>query len=79
MSVYSRGAMTLQALRLRVGDDTFFRTLRTHAQTYRHGNATTGGFIAIARAISGQNLSAFFQAWLYAKDPPPMPALLASQ
>ena len=31
LSVYNRGAMALQALRLRVGDPTFFRILRTYA------------------------------------------------
>ncbi|HVA91236.1 MAG TPA: M1 family metallopeptidase, partial [Chloroflexota bacterium] len=38
-SVYNRGAMTLQALRLRVGDPTFFRILRTYAARYRYANA----------------------------------------
>jgi aminopeptidase N len=78
-SVYNRGAMTLQALRLRVGDPTFFRILRSYATRYRHGNATTAAFIAVATAVSGQNLSAFFHTWLDVPAAPPMPALLPTQ
>ncbi|HVA91399.1 MAG TPA: M1 family metallopeptidase [Chloroflexota bacterium] len=79
LSVYNRGAMTLQALRLRVGDPTFFRILRTYATRYRDRNARTSDFIAVAGAVSGQNLTAFFHTWLDAPDAPPMPALLPTQ
>jgi len=78
-SVYVRGAMTLQALRLRVGDTVFFRILRGYATRYRDANASTANFIAVASAISGQNLTAFFRTWLYAPAAPPMPALLPTQ
>ncbi|HEX5506236.1 MAG TPA: M1 family metallopeptidase, partial [Thermomicrobiales bacterium] len=78
-SVYARGAMTLQALRVRVGDDVFFRILRAYADRYRQGNVTTADFIRVAGAVSGQDLTAFFHDWLYADDPPPMPPLLPSQ
>ena len=78
-SVYNRGAMTLQALRLRVGDATFFRILRTYAARYRQSNASTADFIAVAAAESGQNLTAFFHTWLDTPAAPPMPALLPTQ
>ncbi|MBO3753161.1 hypothetical protein J5X84_44620 [Streptosporangiaceae bacterium NEAU-GS5] len=72
-AVYNRGAMTLHALRLRVGDATFFRILRAYAAAYRYGNATTADFTGIATRISGQDLRGFFQTWLYLPQPPPMP------
>ena len=78
-SVYDRGAMTLQSLRLRVGDPTFFRILRTYAGRYRYGNADTADFIVVANAVSGQNLRALLQTWLYAPPAPPTPALLPTQ
>jgi aminopeptidase N len=78
-SVYNRGAMTLQALRVRVGDPTFFRILRAYAARYRYANADTADFIAVATAVSGQNLTSFFHTWLYAPTAPPMPALLPTQ
>jgi aminopeptidase N len=68
--IYARGAMTLQALRGKVGDDTFFRILRTWFADHRYGNATTDEFIALAERESGQDLGAFFTAWLYTKGKP---------
>jgi aminopeptidase N len=78
-AVYSRGAMTLQALRVRVGDAVFFRILRTYAAEHRFRNATTADFIADAEKITGQDLRAFFSTWLYAPAAPPMPPLLPTQ
>lgn len=78
-AIYARGAMTLQALRVRVGDQVFFRILRTYAAQYRYGSVTTKDFIAVADTISGQNLNRFFTTWLYAPAAPPMPPLLPTQ
>jgi aminopeptidase N len=69
-TVYDRGAMTLQALREKVGDDTFFRILRTWYAKYRYGNASTADFIAVAETVSRQQLDAFFQVWLYEPGKP---------
>ena len=68
--VYDRGGMTLQALRVKVGDDTFFRILRDWYAQNRYKNVTTPQFIALAEAESGQDLDAFFQAWLYTPQKP---------
>ena len=64
-SVYDRGAMTLQALRVEVGDATFFRILRDWFAQHRYGNATTAEFIALAERDSHRNLGRFFYLWLY--------------
>jgi aminopeptidase N len=72
LSVYDRGMLTLHALRLRVGEDAFFTILRTWPERYRNGNATTDDFIALAEEISGQDLDAFFQGWLYEIALPPL-------
>ncbi len=74
-SVYFRGALTLHALRLRVGDDRFFRILRAYADRYRDGNASTADFIAVAQETSGQDLGQFFQDWLYNAPLPPIPEM----
>jgi aminopeptidase N len=78
-AVYARGAMTLQALRVRVGDPVFFRVLRAYAARYRYGSVTTKDFIAVADQVSGQNLDALLTTWLYAPAAPPMPPLLPGQ
>jgi aminopeptidase N len=70
IAVYRRGAMTLQALREKIGDATFFPLLKTWTATYRHGNASTQQFIALAEQMSGQDLGAFFDAWLFTPKKP---------
>jgi aminopeptidase N len=62
---YDRGAMTLQALREKIGDDDFFKLLRRWYKCNRYGNVTTAEFIAAAERVSGQELDAFFDVWLY--------------
>lgn len=64
-SIYVRGAMTLQALREKVGDDIFFPLLRTWVRQNRFGTVTTPLFIAFAEQESGMDLGVFFQTWLY--------------
>ena len=68
--VYDRGAMTLQALREKVGDDAFFAILRTWYAENRNGNVTTADFIALAERVSGQQLDRFFDVWLYEEGKP---------
>ncbi len=73
--VYERGGLTLHALRREIGDGAFFETLLDYASQFRYGNATTEDFIAVAEENSGQELDAFFEAWL--RDPiiPPIPQM----
>ena len=62
--------MTLQALREKIGDVPFFQILRTWVEQHKYGTATTEEFIALAQQISGQNLSNFFNVWLYTAGKP---------
>jgi aminopeptidase N len=64
-TIYDRGGMTLQALREKIGDPTFFALLRQWLAANRHGSITTPAFIAMAESLSGQDLDHFFQVWLY--------------
>ncbi|MBW8481547.1 M1 family metallopeptidase [Actinomadura sp. PM05-2] len=73
-AVYQRGAMALQALRTRVGDPSFFATLRGWARRHRHGVATTAGFVAYAEQVSGRRLGGLFDDWLQRPAKPPLPA-----
>ena len=69
-SSYTRGAMTLHALRLAVGDPTFFKILKTWTTTNRNGNVTTKDFIKLAEQLSHKNLKPLFNAWLYTPKKP---------
>jgi aminopeptidase N len=73
VTVYNRGAMTLEALRRTVGDATFYAILREWVERYRGQNATTADFIALSEEMSGQQLDAFFQTWLYEWGLPSLP------
>jgi aminopeptidase N len=68
--VYDRGAMTLHALRGKIGDDVFFQLLRDWYAQNRDGNVTTADFIRLAERESGQQLDDFFQVWLYEEGKP---------
>jgi aminopeptidase N len=69
-TIYSRGGMTLQALREKVGDPVFFRIMRDWAAEHRYGNVTTAQFIALAEQDSGMDLKHFFDVWLYQPEKP---------
>ncbi|MFI5685031.1 M1 family metallopeptidase [Streptomyces sp. NPDC051636] len=69
-AVYQRGAMTLQALRERIGDPAFFKLLPTWTGLHRYGNAETADFIRLAEKVSGQQLDDLFQTWLFTTGKP---------
>jgi aminopeptidase N len=69
-AVYMRGGMTLQMLRHTVGDATFFQILQTWARTHQYGNGSTPQFIALANALSGQDLTGLFNTWLFTAGKP---------
>ena len=69
-TIYYRGAMTLQALREKVGGFAFFRIMRSWAAQNRYGNVTTPQFVALAEQVSQQELDTFFDVWLYRPEKP---------
>ena len=68
--VYTRGSMTLQALRHRVGESAFWTILRTWVADRAGGNGTTEEFQALAEQVSGEDLDGFFTAWLVTGERP---------
>ncbi|MFI0449852.1 M1 family metallopeptidase [Actinomadura sp. 6N118] len=71
--VYNGGAMVLQFLRERIGDEKFFLLLRTWVKKYADKNVTTEQFTALANQISGQDLTQFFKTWIYSPGKHPLP------
>jgi aminopeptidase N len=69
-SMYDRGAMALQALRVKLGDAVFFDLLRSWYAAHRHGNATVAGFRSFAELHTGVELTHFFDVWLVATAKP---------
>ncbi|MHB1065463.1 MAG: M1 family metallopeptidase [Georgenia sp.] len=78
--IYKRGALTLHALRLRLGDDVFFPIVRDWTARYRYRTVTTADFrdlvVEHARVSGGDPLARaaadLLVRWL---DQPALPAL----
>jgi aminopeptidase N len=69
-AVYDRGAGTLHALRVKIGDDAFFELAREWVERYDDGTASTADFEALAEEISGEDLDGFFNVWLHTAGKP---------
>jgi aminopeptidase N len=69
-AVYDRGAATLHALRLAIGDEDFFAVARTWVAEYGGGTASTQDFEALAEEVSGEDLDSLFTAWLHTGEKP---------
>ena len=77
-AVYLRGGLTLQALRQEVGDEAFWEILQTWASKNSGGHGTTPEFIALAEEISGTQLDALFDAWLFTGEKPAVGVAMAA-
>ncbi|WP_239071398.1 M1 family metallopeptidase [Amycolatopsis sp. SID8362] len=68
--VYNRGAMALQALRLKIGDRAFFDMLTKWPSEHRYGTVSTQQFIQFVEQLTGRDLRSFFRTWLYQPGKP---------
>jgi aminopeptidase N len=68
--VYKRGALTLHALRGRIGDESFFALLRDWTTRYRHSSAVTDDFTGLAANYAHESLRPLWDAWLYSTRVP---------
>ncbi|MEI5583493.1 MULTISPECIES: M1 family metallopeptidase [unclassified Agromyces] len=69
--VYDRGAGTLHALRLEVGDEAFFEAANLWLERYDDSTGTSEDFQQIYEEVSGQDLDEFFDIWLRDQVKPP--------
>ncbi len=72
---YQKGGWFLYMLHREVGEEAFWKGLRTFFARYRNSNAATPDFQSVMEQISGQKLDAFFRQWLYV---PGVPVLRAT-
>jgi aminopeptidase N len=71
--IYERGALTLHALRLTVGDEDFFAILRSWFRQHTAANATSADFIELVVQVGGPEAGALVDRWLHAVDLPALP------
>lgn len=62
---YQKGSWILHMLRGIVGTENFWKGIRSYYQKYQNGNASTADFRREMEEAAGQDLSVFFQQWLY--------------
>jgi aminopeptidase N len=67
---YSKGALVLHMLRMRLGDDVFFEGTRRFIDEYKFKPVETDDFRRTLEDVSGQSLERFFRQWV---DQPGMP------
>jgi hypothetical protein len=72
--VYTRGAMTLEALRTSIGAAPFAELMKQWQSRHAGTSKRTSDFIALAEEISGRDLDAFFETWIYTTGKPAWPA-----
>ncbi|MFF7975349.1 M1 family aminopeptidase [Streptomyces sp. NPDC007905] len=72
--VYQRGAMVLQKIRQKVGDDTFYDIVQGWAAAHRHGTAGTADFTAyVEKKAPDKDFAAIWRDWLYGDGRPDHP------
>ncbi|STD14593.1 Aminopeptidase N [Dermatophilus congolensis] len=69
-AVYDRGAMTVQALRNKVGEEAFWKIVRGWVASHRHGHGSVQEFMTYANKHTSQDLRPFFEAWLFTPGKP---------
>ena len=62
-AVYLNGAHFIEDLRVRMGDDDFFRFLKDYAARYSRGRATSYDFFAVVRANTNADISDLIAAY----------------
>jgi aminopeptidase N len=62
---YNKGSWVVHMLRGVLGDEDFFAGLAAYRDQYAYGSVTTEQFRDVMEQVSGRDLDAFFQQWVY--------------
>ncbi len=67
---YQKGGWVLHMLRRELGDELFWKCIRTYYATYRNSNASSSDLQQVMEKVSGKNMDVFFKQWLYVPENP---------
>ena len=67
---YQKGGWVLHMLRKQLGDDVFWKCIRSYYAEYAGRNATTSDFKKIVEKVSGKDLGKYFKQWLFTAGHP---------
>lgn len=62
---YQKGGWVLHMLRRQLGDDIFWKSIRSYYEQYGGKTADTDDLRRVFEKVSGKNLETFFKQWLY--------------
>jgi len=69
-NTYQKGAWVLHMLRVKLGDETFFKGIRRYYRLYQNRNAWTRDFQKAMEAVSEEDLGDFFRQWIFSPGIP---------
>lgn len=64
-NTYQKASWVLHMLRNKIGDEAFWKGIRTYYATYQNGNVLTGDFQKVMEGAAGQDLGPFFRQWFF--------------
>jgi len=67
---YQKGGWFLHMLRNELGDELFWKCIRTYYKKFEYRNALTEDFQEVVESISGKDFDYFFKQWLYKSGQP---------
>ncbi|MBK7869810.1 MAG: M1 family metallopeptidase [Saprospiraceae bacterium] len=67
---YQKGGWVLHMLRQEIGDEAFWKGIRTYYDRFKYSNALTDDLRRVMEEVSGKDLKAFFQQWLFVAGHP---------
>ena len=70
VNTYQKAGWVLNMLRHKLGDGVFWQGIRAYYKRFRNANVMTEDFRKVMEEVSGTNLEAFFEQWLYTKGHP---------
>jgi len=64
-NVYQKGPLVLHMLREQLGDEVFWRGVRSYIDRFKYDEVETDDFRRVLEEVSGQNLELFFDQWVW--------------
>ncbi|UMB62194.1 M1 family metallopeptidase [Lutibacter sp. A80] len=71
---YQKGAWVLHMLKATVGEENFWKGIKTYYNFYKFKNASSNDFKNVMAQVSGKNLDVFFTQWLQKTGQPKIKA-----
>ncbi|OEK01882.1 hypothetical protein BFP97_10305 [Roseivirga sp. 4D4] len=69
-NTYQKGGWVLHMLRNEVGDEVFWKGIRTYYNKFKYSNALTEDLKQVFEEASGKDLGQFFKQWIYTPGQP---------